>query len=95
MNQVCQSCGMPLNEKHLFSRNVDGSLNSDYCKYCYQDGGFVNPNETMEEMIETCIPFMKEHGMNEEEARELMKATLPKLSRWRIKESVNENRILD
>ena len=29
---------MPLNEEELFSREADGSVNKDYCKWCYADG---------------------------------------------------------
>jgi len=36
----------------------------------------------MEEMIETCVPFMEEQGMNKEEARALLEKELPKLRRW-------------
>ena len=34
---VCQCCGMPLEEASL-SREPDGAINEDYCKWCYADG---------------------------------------------------------
>ena len=37
---VCQCCGMPL-EDEIISREKDGSLNEDYCKWCYTDGEFT------------------------------------------------------
>ena len=41
---VCQSCGMPLNEDGLISREPDGSYNEDYCKWCYANGNLhINP----------------------------------------------------
>ena len=36
---VCQCCGMPL-EDELIGRNHDGTLNEDYCKWCYADGEY-------------------------------------------------------
>ena len=51
--------------------------------YCYEDGNFRKPSETMEEMIETCVPFMKENGMEEKEAREILNNCLPHLKRWK------------
>ena len=33
-NGICQCCGMPLDEETK-SRNVDGSVNDEYCKWCY------------------------------------------------------------
>ena len=34
---ICQCCGMPLDDE-ITGRNKDGSLNEDYCKWCYADG---------------------------------------------------------
>lgn len=34
---VCKCCGMPLSEDDLISRELDGSYNEDYCKWCYGD----------------------------------------------------------
>ncbi|MGH4122743.1 MAG: zinc ribbon domain-containing protein [Clostridium sp.] len=81
-NSICQSCGMPMNSKEVFGTNSDGTPNTDYCTYCYQKGNFTSVNITMEEEIEICVPFMKEDGMDEDEARELLKKTFPKLKRW-------------
>ena len=36
---VCRCCGMPLNDGML-SREPDGALNEEYCKWCYTDGEF-------------------------------------------------------
>ena len=33
---VCQCCGMPL-EDGIISHNGDGTLNEEYCKWCYAD----------------------------------------------------------
>lgn len=38
---VCQCCGMPLAEDTLISREMDGSYNEDYCKWCYANGQFA------------------------------------------------------
>lgn len=82
--KICQSCGMPMAEgTDIFGTNADGSLSEAYCKYCFSEGAFGRPNETMEEMIDTCVPFMVEGGMTAEAARTLMEETLPKLERWR------------
>jgi hypothetical protein len=81
----CQSCGMPLTED-LYSTNEDGTLNSEYCKYCFADGQFYAPDMTMEEMVEQCIPYVVELGMTEEAARQVVEETLPQLKRWQVQE---------
>ena len=37
---VCQCCGMPL-EDSTISRETDGTLNEEYCKWCYTEGNFT------------------------------------------------------
>lgn len=81
--KVCQSCGMPMQSEELYGTNADGSKNDEYCTYCYKDGQFGNPDETLEEMINTCVPFMVEEGMSEEEARTQLNGILPQLKRWK------------
>jgi hypothetical protein len=72
---------MPMNEEVL-GTNSDNTKNSEYCIYCYKDGAFDSPNTTMEEMIEICVPFMKQDGMEESEARRILNEQLPRLKRW-------------
>ena len=33
--KFCQSCGMPLTNE-ILGTNTDGTLNEDYCIYCYK-----------------------------------------------------------
>lgn len=80
--KICQSCGMPMNDEAMFGKNKDGSKNSEYCVYCYPEGQFNNPNETFEEMVETCVPFMMKEGHTEEEARKYLTENLKELKRW-------------
>lgn len=79
--KVCQSCGMLMDSSQQYATEKDGSKNEEYCVYCYQDGAFAK-DETLEEKIETCIPFIVEEGMTEEEARQHLNEKLPQLKRW-------------
>jgi len=78
----CQSCGMPLHDEKLFGTEKENGRSTDYCIYCYEKGEFKQANITMEDMIEICVPFMKEDGMSEDEARVLLNQSLPSLKRW-------------
>ena len=51
--KFCQSCGMPMMASEQFGKNENGSINEDYCSYCFQNGNFTQ-DYTMEEMIEHC-----------------------------------------
>ena len=58
--KLCQSCGMPLSSAEVLGTNADGSLNEEYCTYCYQHGDFAQ-DCTMDEMIEHCAPVSYTH----------------------------------
>ena len=77
---ICQCCGMPLDDT-LISKEKDGTLNEDYCKWCYADGNYTYSD--MDELIEVCIPHMTKEGFTEEQARAFMKENLPKLDYWK------------
>lgn len=77
---ICQCCGMPLDDASL-SREPDGALNEEYCKWCYADGKFVY--KSLRELTD----FLTEHMSNEdwppEQARAFFEKQLPTLSHWR------------
>ncbi|MDF2628472.1 MAG: putative transcription activator [Symbiobacteriaceae bacterium] len=80
---ICQSCGMPLSKEEQFGTEKDGTQTQEYCVYCYANGQFLQPNMTMAEMVEVCVPFMVQDGMKEEQARAILGQQLPTLKRWR------------
>ena len=77
---ICQCCGMPL-EDEIIGRNEDGSLNEDYCKWCFADGTYTYSN--MDDLIEVCVRNMVNENFTEEQAREYLKQSLPKLDYWK------------
>lgn len=85
---ICQCCGMPLGDE-IISREKDGTLNEDYCKWCYADGNYTYSD--MDELIDVCIPHMAKEGFTEEQARAFMKEKLPKLDYWKRYEELSDN----
>ena len=83
MENICQSCGMLMTQND-YGKNADGSISKEYCKHCFSNGRF-GKDETMEEMIESCIPFWleEEDCKTEEEARNKMREFFPTLKRWK------------
>ncbi|MBN2795547.1 MAG: zinc ribbon domain-containing protein [Clostridia bacterium] len=49
--KICQSCGMPMNDPTLFGKNTDGSVNEEYCIYCYPKGGFITPMKPLKKWL--------------------------------------------
>ncbi len=84
----CQCCGMPL-EDSIISREKDGTLNEDYCQWCYADGTYTYSD--MDELIETCLPHMVNENFTEEQARAYMKQMLPGLDYWKRYEELSDN----
>ena len=76
---ICQCCGMPL-EDELMSREPDGALNEDYCKWCYADGAFTY--QSMDALIDYCASHMANEAFPPEQVRAYLKDLLPKLKHW-------------
>lgn len=79
--QICQCCGMPLEDEKIIGCNKDGTLNRDYCKWCYADGVYTYSN--MEELIEVCAQNMVSETCTEAQARIYLTALLPTLDYWK------------
>jgi len=80
----CQSCGMPIDESFgNLGTNDDGSNSETYCTYCFQNGEFTNPDQSLAEMIQSSIDNMTtDLNMPLEQATELANSFIPKLGRW-------------
>ena len=84
---VCQCCGMPL-EDAIIGREKDGTLNEDYCKWCYADGTYTYSD--MDDLIEVCVRNMVSEQFPEEQVRAYLKETLPKLDYWKRYEELSD-----
>ena len=85
---ICQCCGMPL-EDEIIGRNKDGSMNEEYCKWCYADGTYTYND--MDDLINVCIPHMVAQGFPEEQAKEYMRGMLPNLDYWKRHKELSDN----
>ena len=85
--KICQSCGMPMVTAEEFGTDSDGSVNTDYCTYCFKDGQFT-VEATMDEMIARYAEFPdalkdeKGNSISKEQFMANMKVFLPALKRW-------------
>lgn len=78
----CQSCGMPMKkDPQGGGTNADGTKSAMYCSYCYQNGAFVGPNMTAEEMQVFVKGKLKEMGIPGFVAGFFTRG-IPKLKRW-------------
>lgn len=77
----CQSCSMPMAKPEDFGTNADGSLNAEYCHYCYKDGQFISPDATLDQMIEISTGAMRKMHMPEALIEQTRKF-IPTLKRW-------------
>ena len=80
----CQSCGMPISaEFKNFGTAAGGVPVSEYCMFCYKDGDFTNPDQTVDEMVQSSIDFMTANmGFSAEQATQMSNDVIPCLKRW-------------
>ena len=80
---VCQCCGMPLEDASI-SHEPDGTINEDYCKWCYADGSFAYAS--MDKLIDFCAEHMASENWPAEQVRAYMAGLLPTLKHWQTAE---------
>lgn len=85
---ICQCCGMPLDD-NIISREKDGALNEEYCKWCYADGEYMYSD--MDELVDICVKNMTDDTHSPEHVRSYLYKTLPKLNYWRRYEELGGN----
>ena len=80
----CQSCGMPIDESaDNFGTEADGSASNEYCSFCYQNGEFSDPHQTVDGMVASSVDFMTANlGFTVSEASELSNNVIRRLKRW-------------
>ena len=75
---------MPIDDTALKGTEKDGTKSNEYCTYCYQNGSFVNPNMTLNEMKILVKEQMEKRKMDSSIINMAVNS-LPNLKRWRAK----------
>ena len=79
----CQSCGMTMRRASDFGTDAKGIRVNDYCRFCYVDGAFSEPDLTVEGMIDHCVDFkVRQSWTTQTDAKEYLKRAIPQLRRW-------------
>lgn len=79
-----QSCGMPLHTKKAGDcrgLEADGTKSEKWCSLCYENGAFITPNCTLDEMKVIVDNALQENGSGRM-MRWMAKKQLPRLERW-------------
>jgi predicted nucleic acid-binding protein len=75
---------MPIDNPDLCGTEKDGTKSNEYCRYCYQNGEFTNPDLTLEEMKEHMMRIMEKDKLPEDILERALNR-LPFLKRWSSK----------
>ena len=86
---ICQCCGMPIDDDSILGRDKDGTLNEEYCKWCYADGTYTYND--MDELVDVCVKNMVYENFTEEQACSYLKEMLPKLDYWKRYDELSDN----
>jgi predicted amidophosphoribosyltransferase len=78
----CQSCTMPIDNPDDRGTERNGAKNEEYCKYCYQNGEFTEPNLTFAKMKSVVEEQMKKMNLPADTVKKSLDS-LPQLKRWR------------
>lgn len=72
---------MPIENVNDRGTEKDGSISNDYCKFCYQNGLFTEPEMTLEQMKTEVEYQMKKRDMPDTLLQKAL-TLLPLLKRW-------------
>ena len=85
MSEQCQSCGMPLQTEQAGdcrASEADGTKSEKWCTLCYQNGEFLDPDCTLDEM-----KAIVDQALSEQNSgimmRKMAMMQIPTLERWR------------
>ena len=81
---ICQCCGMPLEDSSL-SKEMDGTFNEEYCKWCYADGKFAY--ESMEPLMDYLAEHTSHENWSPTQVRAYFEELLPTLNHWKSSKS--------
>lgn len=85
---LCQSCGIPLDDKSPRGTEKNGTLSEKYCIHCYKDGEWTM-NFEFDEMYDYNLKRFKESNMSKIEkfflTKMYTKKFMKKLERWTVK----------
>jgi len=73
---------MPIDKPENRGTEKDGSKSDTYCKYCYQNGAFTDPDMTMQQVLDISISEMRKQHLPENIIQETIRM-FPGLKRWR------------
>jgi hypothetical protein len=76
---------MPLGRPEDFGTDQAGFRVNDYCRHCFADGAFTDPDISMQAMLDRCVGIMDGQGiMGAADARLLLADVMPRLKRWSV-----------
>ncbi len=74
---------MPMEKPTDFGTEAGGLTSKEFCVFCYSNGSFIEPDITLEQMIDKVSRMMaKAMNVSEEEAGAIAKVSVPSLKRW-------------
>lgn len=85
--RFCQSCGMPLTTEESKGTENNGMKNNDYCKFCYEDSNFKNPEMNLEDMKSAVQTHMEKQKLPNYMIQKALNI-LPALKRWNNKQFI-------
>jgi len=80
---MCQSCAMLMQNQDDYGTEKDNQKNSEYCKYCYKDGSFLDEGISLQEQIKKVSQIAIQMEMAEKMAQDIAQNIIPQLKRWK------------
>ncbi|MGL5255193.1 MAG: zinc ribbon domain-containing protein [Brevinema sp.] len=81
---MCESCGMPLqSDPKGGGSNADGTLSTQYCSFCWQDGQFTDPTTDAKEFQTSVYHILRDEKKMPAWKAWLFTIGIPYQKRWK------------
>ena len=91
----CQSCGTSIGQIIEFGTYRDGSVNTDYCVHCFEEGKFIRKNISLEQKFALNMELAAKLEKARSRAIKELNLVLPNLKRWRKSKKRKERDRMD
>ena len=79
----CQQCGTVMKRLSEFGSHKDGSINTDFCNQCYQEGVFIERLDLLTGETKNETQIIGRIGRSRQKTKEMAKLLFPGARKWK------------
>ena len=79
----CKQCGTVIKRLSEFGSHKDGSISTDYCNECYQEGILLVRQDILKKKTRQKTQIIGKIGKSRQKTKEMAKSLFPHAGKWK------------